>query len=134
VDSFAVRRLTRLITEDSLLEVPRNKLKALLYSPAPHSPHRLLECPHCASVWAAFAVASTHAAPFRILRPLIYALAVSDFTSLYTEYTARKETELEAHTRASEAAAHRAEHDNDAPPLPPPPTFQNQNQSAANRS
>ena len=92
-DALAVRRLTRLLIEDTLLEIPRQRLTEKFWSDAPHAPVKILSCPHCASVHAAFAVTLTHTPLFRFLRPVIYALAISDVSSLYYEFIARNDNQ-----------------------------------------
>jgi hypothetical protein len=85
VDSLATHRITRLAVKDSLFQVPREKFVERFYSDAPHSVHRLAECPHCFSVHAAAFVALTHHRRLRFLRTLVYVLAIADTVSLYTE-------------------------------------------------
>ena len=89
VDALATHRITRLVTEDSLFALPREKFVERFYSDAPHSLHRLAECPHCVSVHAAFLVTATHHPRLRFLRPLVYALALADTVSLYAEFKDR---------------------------------------------
>jgi len=90
VDALAVHRITRLLQKDSLFTRPREKFVAATYSDEPHSLHLLAECPHCLSVHAAFFITLTHTRPLRFLRPVIYALAIADATSLYAEYVERR--------------------------------------------
>ena len=86
IDALATHRLTRLMVEDSLTEPLRNKFWEHFPPDSGTSPGTVLTCPHCSSVWAAFAVTLSHTKPFRWTRPLIYSLALADFVTLVHEY------------------------------------------------
>ena len=97
VDALAVHRMTRLLVEDEISAQLRTWLSENYPPHEVHgaksivTPSYVAFCPYCASVWMAFVVRATHARPLRFLRPVIYALALSDVTALITTYeNARK--------------------------------------------
>lgn len=85
IDVLATYRLTRLITQDTLLDPYRN---AAFQRLSPHDSHLhtylpnpsyIITCPHCTSVYAAVAVQF-------LPRPLRAALAAAAVVSLATDY------------------------------------------------
>ena len=90
IDSLAVHRATRLITTDKIGEPIRNAAVRTNPDPDAHSLRYIAHCDFCASVYIAAAVAATHAPRLRFARPIVYLLAIADFTAIMAD---RKESE-----------------------------------------
>ncbi len=82
VDALAVFRITRLVTEDTIFDGPREWIA----TQGPEWAADLVSCPHCVSIHAGgLAVLARTVFP-RAWRPLSRLLALSAVTSLKTEY------------------------------------------------
>ena len=82
IDALAVARLTRLVTEDTIFDGPREQIALN----APDKIAYLVTCPHCVSIYAgAAAVVLRKIAP-RAWNPFATALALSAVTSVKTEF------------------------------------------------
>jgi hypothetical protein len=85
VDSLAVKRLTRLVTEDTITEPLRVAFYRRFGGPETSKIAYLLSCPHCVSIWLAAGVQVA-----RIVMPGVWSvaargLALSAVTSLIAE-------------------------------------------------
>ena len=82
VDSLAVMRLTRLVTEDTIFDRQRDWV-------AMNAPDRiayLVSCPHCVSQHAGVIVSALRTVVPRAWNPVATALALSAVTSVKTEF------------------------------------------------
>ena len=78
VDSLAVWRVTRLVTEDTILNRPRD----CVVQNAPDKVAYLVTCPHCVSQHAGIAAVFLRRVAPGIWNPLATALALSAVSSL----------------------------------------------------
>jgi hypothetical protein len=83
IDSLAVHRATRILTEDRIGEPVRMAIWRRF--PSDHGIGYAVSCRYCASVWIAGAVTATHAKPLKFLRPIVYALAAADLTAILAD-------------------------------------------------
>lgn len=81
VDALATARITRLITRDTILRVPRNRLI--------RSEHEVgaefITCPWCVSVWIGFGVLAARRVAPRVWGPVAVALACSEVAGVIAE-------------------------------------------------
>jgi hypothetical protein len=84
IDALAVKRLTRLVTEDQIMEPVRNWVWNR-YPPESTKLGYLLTCPHCTSIWVAAGVQSARIVFPKAWSPVARALALSGVTSLIAE-------------------------------------------------
>lgn len=85
VDSLAVKRLTRLVTEDVITEPLRTAWFTQFGGPETNKISYLITCPHCTSIYIATAVTAARMMIPRLWSPAAYALALSSVTSLIAE-------------------------------------------------
>lgn len=86
VDALAVKRLTRLVTEDVLTEPLRNLIWRRFGGPETgHGLGYLVTCQHCVSIWIGSGVTLARMMFPRPWSPVAYALALSSVTSLIAE-------------------------------------------------
>lgn len=78
VDALAVWRVTRLVTEDTILDRPRD----WVVRNAPDKVAYLVTCPHCVSQHAGLAAVFLRRVAPRAWKPLATALALSAVSSL----------------------------------------------------
>lgn len=83
VDALAVYRLTRLVTEDTILDRPRD----WILENAPDRLAYLVSCPFCVSIYAGGLATLARTVFPRAWTPLSRLLALSAATSLKTEFT-----------------------------------------------
>jgi hypothetical protein len=85
-DALAVKRLTRLVTEDVILEPVRNAIWSRFGGPENGTGlGYFITCPHCTSVWIAAGVQTARIMFPRVWSPISRALALSAVTSILAE-------------------------------------------------
>lgn len=82
VDSLAVLRLTRLVTEDTIFDAQREWVALT----APDKIAYLVTCPHCVSIHLGIAAVVLRKIAPRAWNPFATALALSAVTSVKTEF------------------------------------------------
>ena len=82
IDALAVYRITRLVTEDTILDRQRDWIA----QNAPDKIAYLVTCPHCVSQHAGLIAVFARTVAPRVWNPLATALALSAATSLKTEF------------------------------------------------
>jgi hypothetical protein len=85
IDALAVYRLTRLLTEDAILEQPRADLEAALTDAGHPLAAEGIRCPWCVGMYVAGAVTVLSTLAPRPWRPLARALALSAITGALSE-------------------------------------------------
>ena len=85
-DALAVKRLTRLIVEDTITEPVRNAIFKRFGPPeTSRGVSFLVTCPHCVSIWVAAGVTAARMITPRVWSPVARGLALSAVTSLIAE-------------------------------------------------
>lgn len=84
VGALATHRLTRLAIQDVITAKPRNAILEK-YPPTQDSWSYVLTCPWCASMWTGLLVTAVQGSGSRLLRGLVYALALSSATGIAEE-------------------------------------------------
>jgi hypothetical protein len=85
-DALAVKRLTRLAVEDTILEPVRERVYRKFGDPTESSGlSYLITCPHCVSIWLAAGVTVARIMVPTVWRPVARVLALASVTSLIAE-------------------------------------------------
>lgn len=86
VDALAVKRITRLITEDVILEPIRERIWKRFGGPQEsYGISYMITCPHCVSIWVAAGVTVARIMVPKMWSPVASGLALSAVTSILAE-------------------------------------------------
>ncbi len=81
-DALACHRITRLVIDDAIFDLPRKRLKNRLYLQGHTKLLELLDCSWCVSIWVAVGVGACRAVVPRAWGPAARALALSSVAGL----------------------------------------------------